>query len=81
VTASRIEDRLAALENLLNPRPDPARREAALAELAKRVNASIASLAAGRNPCNGFERALVEHGGDIAATLKTLIEHCRGKSG
>jgi hypothetical protein len=72
-----IEDRLAALENRLNPPPDPRRREEALRRLAELVNNSIASLAAGRAPCNGFELALLEHNGDVGATLRTLAERRR----
>ncbi len=74
MTPDRIEDRLDRLERRLNPRPDPARREAAIAELTRLVNGAISSLVAGHSPSNAVERAIVAHHGDLEQAFGELFE-------
>jgi hypothetical protein len=74
VTPAQLEDRLDRLERRLNPRADPARREAAIAELTRLVNGAISSLVAGHPPSNAVERAIVAHDGDLEQAFVELFE-------
>ncbi len=72
-----VAARLERLEFALNARPDPARREAATAELTKRLNKSLQWLAAGNEPTCLAERVLAKQGADVEAAVVELAAIAR----
>jgi hypothetical protein len=75
-----VAARLERLELALNARPDPARREAAIDELTKRLTKSLAWLRTGNEPTCLAERVLAARGGNIEAAIVELAAIARRQS-
>ena len=77
VTIIRLSDRLAKLEQRLDPRPDPHHAAEARQRLIAGIDGVMRNLAAGQEPDNEVGRWIVAYDGNVVTALEALVEFRR----